>query len=280
MARRRTSTAEDIMELTSKLPWWGGVLLAIISFIVLHFIASRPVTPVTDLQQIGHTFGQQIGRTFALFGQFILPMLFCVGALISFLRQTKQRDNYRKVEKAEPVNPLLNMSWREFEGLVAEFFKRRGYVVKLTGGDGPDGGVDVVLSKGNDKYLVQCKQWKAYKVGVQIVRELYGVMSATGAAGGFVITAGEFTPDAIAFAKGLNINLFNGARLQQMIRDNDKAAALELVQAQAEIDVPVIPRCPKCGESLVLRTAQKGPNAGQQFWGCRRFPQCRGTSQV
>ncbi len=276
MARRRTSTAEDIMELTSKLPWWGGVFLAIVSFILLHFIASRPVTPVTDLQQIGHTFGLQVGRTFAQFGQFVLPVLFCVGALISFLRQTKQRDNYRKVEKAEPVNPLFNMSWREFEGLVAEFFKRRGYTVKLTGGDGPDGGVDVILSKGNDKYLVQCKQWKAYKVGVQIVRELYGVMSATGAAGGFVITAGEFTSDAIAFAKGLNINLFNGARLQQMIRDNDKNTALESTEPEAQ----VVPRCPKCGEPLVLRTAQKGPNVGQQFWGCSRFPQCRGTRDV
>lgn len=32
--------------------------------------------------------------------------------------------------------------------------------------------------------------------------------------------------------------------------------------------------CPKCGKPLVLRTAKKGENAGQQFWGCSGFPKC------
>lgn len=32
--------------------------------------------------------------------------------------------------------------------------------------------------------------------------------------------------------------------------------------------------CPKCGKQLVLRTAQKGENAGKQFWGCSGFPKC------
>lgn len=33
--------------------------------------------------------------------------------------------------------------------------------------------------------------------------------------------------------------------------------------------------CPKCGGKLVLRTAKKGANAGNQFYGCSNFPQCR-----
>lgn len=37
---------------------------------------------------------------------------------------------------------------------------------------------------------MQCKQWKAVRVGVTIVRELYGVMAAHGAVGGFVLSAG------------------------------------------------------------------------------------------
>ena len=32
-----------------------------------------------------------------------------------------------------------------------------------------------------EKFLVQCKQGKAYIVGVDVVRELYGVMAAKGA---------------------------------------------------------------------------------------------------
>lgn len=38
-----------------------------------------------------------------------------------------------------------------------------------------------------------------------------------------------------------------------------------------------IPQCPKCGRPMVLRTAQKGKNAGQQFWGCSGYPDCKGV---
>lgn len=58
------------------------------------------------------------------------------------------------------------MSWQQFETLVGEGFRRRGYSVKETGGGGPYGSVDLVLSKNGEKTLVQCKQWKAFKVGV------------------------------------------------------------------------------------------------------------------
>lgn len=33
--------------------------------------------------------------------------------------------------------------------------------------------------------------------------------------------------------------------------------------------------CPRCGSTLVLRTAKKGENAGNQFYGCSAFPKCR-----
>lgn len=34
-------------------------------------------------------------------------------------------------------------------------------------------------------------------------------------------------------------------------------------------------KCPKCGSSMVLRTAKRGTNAGNQFWGCSAYPECR-----
>lgn len=33
--------------------------------------------------------------------------------------------------------------------------------------------------------------------------------------------------------------------------------------------------CPKCGAEIILRTAKKGEHAGEQFYGCSRFPKCR-----
>lgn len=37
------------------------------------------------------------------------------------------------------------------------------------------------------------------------------------------------------------------------------------------------PLCPKCGREMVLRTAKKGSNLGEQFWGCPDYPGCRGV---
>lgn len=35
--------------------------------------------------------------------------------------------------------------------------------------------------------------------------------------------------------------------------------------------------CPICGNSMVLRTATRGANAGNHFWGCSSYPSCRKT---
>jgi restriction system protein len=56
------------------------------------------------------------------------------------------------------------------------------------------------------------------KVGVDIVRELYGVMAARGATGGFVVTSGRFTDEATSFASGRNVNLVDGPKLHGLIR--------------------------------------------------------------
>lgn len=38
--------------------------------------------------------------------------------------------------------------------------------------------------------------------------------------------------------------------------------------------------CPKCGNSMVLRTSRSGAKAGQQFWGCSAYPKCRLTQPI
>ena len=38
--------------------------------------------------------------------------------------------------------------------------------------------------------------------------------------------------------------------------------------------------CPRCGSPLVVRTAKKGSNAGSQFLGCSRYPDCRYTRNI
>jgi len=40
------------------------------------------------------------------------------------------------------------------------------------------------------------------------------------------------------------------------------------------------PACPKCGKPMRRRTARQGARAGQAFWGCSGYPDCRGIVPI
>jgi restriction system protein len=52
------------------------------------------------------------------------------------------------------------------------------------------------------------------------------------------------------------------------------------VKAPVEPDVPAPPKCPQCGALMALRTAKAGKTPGAQFWGCAKYPACKGTLPV
>lgn len=56
-------------------------------------------------------------------------------------------------------------------------------------------------------------------MAVSTVRELYGVMAAEGATGGFVVTSQRFTNEAGAFAAWRNIQLMDGNALRQLLSE-------------------------------------------------------------
>ena len=60
------------------------------------------------------------------------------------------------------------------------------------------------------------------------------------------------------------------------------AERLHAVRVQAKevgkkSDQAATPTCPVCGKGMRQRTARKGPHAGQSFWGCSSYPECKGT---
>jgi len=204
-------------------------------------------------------------------GQYVLPAAFILGSIVSLFGRYKRKRLIEGVQNGHQQDALLDISWKEFEMLVGEAFRKQGYSVRETQ-DGADGGIDLVLSKEGAKTLVQCKQWRSSKVGVSVVRELYGVMTANKAANGVVVTSGYFTREAQSFAKNKPIRLIAGEGLLKMIKEG-KSAAHTAVEEPSQADVLT---CPLCNSPMVLRTAKKGPKAGSQFWGCSRFPQCKG----
>lgn len=283
--RRRTSLLGDLLELVALLPWWLGVLLAGLSYWLLHRVATEPQSLAALPGQMGSFAVQTAAKTVASFAQYGVPLLCLGGAGLSAWRRRQRRSLVADIAQSRASAALDAMTWRDFERLVGDGFRLQGYRVAETGGGGPDGGVDLVLKKGSEKFVVQCKQWRALKVGVTVVRELYGVMAARGAAGGFVVTSGRFTGDAVEFARGRNIELIDGPRLHALLR---RAQTPQTVGASAEpgadnAEEPrlnAVPSCPVCARAMVKRTARRGAHAGSEFWGCPGYPDCKGTRAI
>ncbi|PFU64047.1 hypothetical protein COK90_08820 [Priestia megaterium] len=106
---------------------------------------------------------------------------------------------------------MRDMDPRKFEELVAELFSNKGYEVTLTQRT-RDGGKDLYAIKkdivGTTLYVVETKRYsQTNKVGVDLVRGLYGVKSAERANVGVLVTTSSFTKDAIKFASPLKYEL-------------------------------------------------------------------------
>jgi restriction system protein len=103
------------------------------------------------------------------------------------------------------------MTWRDFERLISEEFRRRGFTVSgFGGGSGADLGMNIALLKDGERFLVECKHWLRPQVGLTAVRELCVLIRAAGARGGYLFSGGEFTREARVLARCSRIELIDG----------------------------------------------------------------------
>lgn len=217
MARRSNKALPVValFEAIAMLPWWLGVVGAIVAYAGLHWLADP--ANVREAAAPGRTALGAVARQLASVGQYVVPALLLAGAAASAFGQMSRQRLVRSVALDTDGAALRSMSWQQFERLVGEAFRMQGYAVVETGMAGPDGGIDLKLTRNGETFLVQCKHWRAFKVSVNVVRELYGVMASRAAAGGFVVTSGRFTPQAEEFARDHGIELIDGPALDRML---------------------------------------------------------------
>ena len=184
MARRKESGLEVLISL----PWPVCMVLGALAYISIRYGIGWYLTSTSSPVLMG--VGKQAAAgIYAPLGWMALGICWA-GALISFFRQRSRR---RLLDTQTGLDSLRAMSWREFEMLVGEAFRRRGYAIQETGLGGADGGIDLILRKEGKTTLVQCKQWKTQRVDVKIVREMFGLLAHHGAAAarwGDVLEAG------------------------------------------------------------------------------------------
>ncbi|HDX9006506.1 TPA: restriction endonuclease [Aeromonas dhakensis] len=260
MKKKRINLVKIAFRFIRALPWWGSATLALVVYVLLSHYTNNLNWYISPEWPF---FFHQLN--YYLWGvvHYSPPAISCAMLMISltsFISSRKGRNLISRVKISKHSSPLLNMSWQEFEVLVGAFFERLGFTVNLTGGSA-DGGIDIILHRSNELHLVQCKQWRSNSVSVSVVRELYGLIAAHGADGGYVVTSGRFTKDAVEFAKGRDITLIDGAQLLQYIKGDD-APAQSI-------------KCPQCGSNMVRRISRQGTNIGKSFWGCSGYPSCR-----
>lgn len=139
-----------------------------------------------------------------------------IGFLIHRVRMRRVQ-----LENMQTLEDLLAMSPEQFEILVAKLFQAYGHRVQSVGGTA-DHGVDlVVISDQGEKWIVQCKRYSG-SVGEPILRDLFGTMLHESAQRAYLITTGEITRQARAWAAGKPMVLYDGEALVKMIRRAQK----------------------------------------------------------
>jgi restriction system protein len=273
MARRRKEGGLDVI---ASMPWPAGIVLGLVAFWTIRYglglYFSSHGGPL--LKPVGQLLS---GGAYSLLAWVVLALCWICAATSFF----KSRHRKALLDRQTGLDSIAAMSWRQFELLVGEAFRRRGYQIEETGLGGADGGIDLVLRKNGRTELVQCKQWRTSQVKVPTVREMWGLVAHHRTDGVKIVCIGEFTRDASEFAEDKNIELINGERLLELVRDVQTPPADEFaIRAPRMEPVPSAPTdnsqvtCPSCDADMVLR---KNRSTGAGFWGCAKYPRCKGT---
>jgi len=278
MARKARSPLEDVIDLAAQLPWQLGGLLALFAYWILHdFVAwmALPASPVM--------LSKGAETALAAFFQYVIPGLLLIVALISYVHRRRRGKLSLDTVKSPASDALARMNVHDFERLVAEAFRREGFlVVERARGKGKNG-VDLELFMGRDRYLVQCRRWKEMTVDALMVREFYTVISAERAVGGFIVTLGRLTDEARKTALGRSIRIVPADSLRRLIKKVMASSTGEVtispMFSRRRYD-PAPPACPECGKVMMPRTTKQGGTTVQVDWGCTSFPACLGSREI
>ena len=245
-------------------PWWTCPLLAALAYVILAFIIPSILSMHPMLEKVSHM------------PRILAPWAVVLIVLTALAAWARRLSGSLLLDDQRGEDTVRNLTWSEFEQLTAAAFRRQGYRVMENCGGGPDGGIDLVLVRGDERVLVQCKHWRTSKVGVGLVRELYGITRSREHAGsrGCFVTFGHYTSDAREFARANGIELVDSQGLLKLIE-----SARETQPALRKTE-EALPSCPECGSPMVVRTARRGTRVGSDFLGCSRYPSCRGTREL
>jgi restriction system protein len=137
---RRQSSFDDLMDIGLKLPWKVAVAAAVVIYIALHVVAIETQAPVTatTLADFGAVVQHGFLHVFAEFLQYLIPAALLIETIVGYFKQ-RRAGSLIGAARSNPATTRASMRWRDFERLVGEGFRQRGFSVTGFGGAGPDG---------------------------------------------------------------------------------------------------------------------------------------------
>ena len=174
--------------------------------------------------------GMSLACTFGSTGWFIALDWFFGGDSKDYRRLFWDSDFYKNYQKykhdvreynrqqlAKTQAFWLKQTGHQFELEVAKVYQAYGFNTAISKAGG-DGGIDIVLTKGDEAIAVQCKH-HSKPVAPAIVRDLYGTMIANGFSKGILVSLNGFTKGTKDFANGKPIELVD---IDDLIRMSKK----------------------------------------------------------
>lgn len=101
--KSKSSPAEDVIQIASKLPYWAALVLAVISYFLLHAYATQPTNIVIVPGQIANVMIPAMLKGLATAGQYVMPILFVAAAILSWFRHSKPSSPQKISTSSRPV---------------------------------------------------------------------------------------------------------------------------------------------------------------------------------
>lgn len=272
MVRRLSALSERILVFCALLPWWAWGGLALVTYFALDRLVGHDVTTILLSGDLERLAGHAQDQVLLSIGQYVLPLVLALIAVLS----TRARHILPAASSIMTVSSrprdLQAMSAQQFELLIGEAFRRKGYGIVEKGARGSR--ADLVVQKNGERCLVSLKQWRAIRVGANAVRELAETMEDKRVPRGMVVTTGVFTDDAVALARASRIDLHDGAALKALTRG--VSVPSKVFRDPLSVLTRGTPYCPECQGRMVKKRVRDGAKAGKGYWRCFRYPDCQG----
>lgn len=118
MARKTTSTLDELVERISRLPWWVSGLIGFVSWLSLSRVATEPLPALASAESGGLSamMFSQLLYAFAMIGQYLIPLICLIGVVASLkgrIRGSEEKGAASRRRRAPRAHKVLGAAEAE-----------------------------------------------------------------------------------------------------------------------------------------------------------------------